>query len=119
MQTYGERGGQTDTQTVRHEEANSRSSHQFKNIHHFEGTTNNPLRTPYFEKKRFIILYQLKLYWSVIRPVLVYGYETWVLKESVTQRLSVFERKILRKKFGPTKEENGNWRINQKKNWMS
>jgi len=41
----------------------------------------------------------------------VYGCETWVLKESIIQRLSVFERKILRKIFGPTKEDNGNWRI--------
>jgi len=54
---------------------------------------------------------KLKLYWSVIRPVVVYGSETWVLKESIIQRLSVFERKILRKIFGPTKEDNGNWRI--------
>jgi hypothetical protein len=29
----------------------------------------------------------------------------------LTQRLSVCERKILRKIFGPTKEGNGNWRI--------
>jgi hypothetical protein len=39
---------------------------------------------------------KLKLYWSVIRPVVVYGCETWVLKESIIYRLSVFERKILR-----------------------
>jgi len=50
---------------------------------------------------------KLKLYWSVIRPIVVYGCETWVLKESIIQRLSVFERKILRKIFGPTKEDNG------------
>jgi len=49
----------------------------------------------------------LKLYWSVIRPVVVYGCETWVLKESIIQNLSVFERKILRKIFGSTKEANG------------
>jgi hypothetical protein len=54
---------------------------------------------------------KLKLYWSVIRQVIVYGCETWVLKESVIQRLSVFERKILRKIFGPIKEDHGNWRI--------
>jgi len=54
---------------------------------------------------------KLKLYWSVIRPVVVYGCETWVLKEIIIQKLSVFERKILRKIFGPTKEDNGNWRI--------
>jgi hypothetical protein len=54
---------------------------------------------------------KLKLYWSVIRPIVVYGCETWVLEESIIQKLSVFERKILRKMFGPTKEDNGNWRI--------
>jgi len=38
---------------------------------------------------------KLKLYWTVIRPVVVYGCETWVLKENIIQKLSVFERKIL------------------------
>jgi len=33
---------------------------------------------------------KLKLYWSVIRPIVVYGCESWVLKESVIQKLSVF-----------------------------
>jgi hypothetical protein len=54
---------------------------------------------------------KLKLYWSVIRPVVVYGCETWVLKEGIIHRLSVFERKILRRIVGQTKEDNGNWRI--------
>ena len=58
---------------------------------------------------------KLKLYWSVIRPTVVYGCETWVLKESIIQKLSVFERKILRKIFGPTKEANGIWRIKTNK----
>jgi len=57
---------------------------------------------------------KLKLYWSAIRTNVVYGCETWVLKESIIQRLSVFERKILRKIFGPTREDNGNWRIKQR-----
>jgi hypothetical protein len=54
---------------------------------------------------------KLKFYWSVIRPIVVYGCEKWVLKESIIQRLSVFERKILRKIFGPTKEDNCIWKI--------
>jgi len=54
---------------------------------------------------------KLKLYWSVIRPTVVYGCETWVLKESIIQKLSVFERKILRKIFGTAKEANGVRRI--------
>jgi len=41
--------------------------------------------------------------------------ETWVLKESIIEGLSVFERKILRKIFGPTKEDNSIWRIKTNK----
>jgi len=59
--------------------------------------------------------FKLKLYWSVFRPIVVYGCETWVLKESIIQKLSVFERKILRKIFGPTEEANGIWRIKTNK----
>jgi hypothetical protein len=39
-----------------------------------------------------------------------YASETWVLKEAIIQKLLVFERKILRKIFGPTKE-NQIWRV--------
>jgi len=58
---------------------------------------------------------KLKLYWSVIRPTVVYGCETWVLKESIIQKLSMFERKILGKILGPTKEVNGIWRMKKNK----
>jgi hypothetical protein len=54
---------------------------------------------------------KLKLYWSVMRPAVVYRCETWVIQGSIIQRLSVFERKTLTKIFGLTKEDNGNWRI--------
>jgi hypothetical protein len=47
----------------------------------------------------------------VIRPVVVYGCETWVLKENIIQKLSVFERKILRKVFGPIKKKDVSWKI--------
>ena len=49
------------------------------------------------------------------RLIVVYGCETWVLKESIIQGLSVLETKILREIFGPTKEDNGNWRIKTNK----
>ena len=49
----------------------------------------------------------LKLYWTLIRPIVTYACETWVLKENIIQKLMIFERKI----FGPTKEVNGLWRI--------
>jgi hypothetical protein len=57
----------------------------------------------------------LHLYWSVIRPIVVYGCETWVFKESIIQKLSAFGRKILRKIFGPTKEAKGIWSIKTNK----
>ena len=41
----------------------------------------------------------------------MYACETWVLKENSIEKLMIFERKILRKIFGPTKEPNGLWRI--------
>jgi hypothetical protein len=37
--------------------------------------------------------------------------ETWVLKETTKNKLMVFERKVLRKIFGPTKERDCTWRI--------
>lgn len=49
-------------------------------------------------------------YKTLIKPVLTYGSETWVLTEHDKSRLAVFERKILRKVYGPVKE-NGEWRL--------
>jgi len=53
---------------------------------------------------------KLKLCRTIIRPIVTYASETWVLKEIIIQKLLVFERKILRRIFGPTKE-NQIWRI--------
>jgi len=45
------------------------------------------------------------------RPIVTYASETWVLKETITtQKLLVFESKILRRILGPTKE-NQIWRV--------
>ena len=33
------------------------------------------------------------------------------MKETIKNKLMVFERKVLRKIFGPTKERDGTWRI--------
>jgi hypothetical protein len=53
---------------------------------------------------------KVKLYKTLIRPVLAYGAETWVLSKCDENILKVFERKILRAIFGPT-NEHGEWRI--------
>jgi hypothetical protein len=47
---------------------------------------------------------KLKLFRTVIRPTVAYASETRVLKKAIIQKLLVFERKILRRIFGPTKE---------------
>jgi hypothetical protein len=39
------------------------------------------------------------------------GCEAWVSKETIRNRLMVFERKVLRRILGPTKERDGTWRI--------
>ena len=64
-----------------------------------------------FQNKLLSKKSKLKLYWTLIRPIVTYACETWVLKENIIQKLMIFERKILRKIFGPTKEVNSLWRI--------
>jgi hypothetical protein len=63
-----------------------------------------------FQSKLISKMAKLKLYSSVIRPVVTYACKTWALKETIINRLMVFERKVLRKIVGPT-NKNGIWRI--------
>jgi hypothetical protein len=51
------------------------------------------------------------MYKTLVRPVVTYACETWVLKENIKTKLSVFERKIRRRIYGPTIEKDGTWRI--------
>ena len=51
------------------------------------------------------------MYQTLVRPVVTYACETWVLKENIKTKLRVFERKVLRRIYGPTKESDGTWRI--------
>ena len=43
--------------------------------------------------------------------MVTYVCETWVLKEKIKSKLRVFERKVLRRIYGPTEESDGTWRI--------
>ena len=54
---------------------------------------------------------KMKLYKALIRSVAVYGSECWVLTENIKQKLLVFERKMLRRIFGPTQKASGEWRL--------
>ena len=47
----------------------------------------------------------IKVYRTVILPVVLYGYETWSLKMREERRLRVFENRVRRRIFGPKKDE--------------
>ena len=64
------------------------------------------------ERRQHCAVPRIELTMSVFagsKLVIAYASETWVLKETVIQKLLVFERRILRRIFGPTKE-NQIWR---------
>jgi hypothetical protein len=50
---------------------------------------------------------KIKIYKTVILPVVLYGCETWSLTLREEHRLRVFESSVLRKIFGPKREEDG------------
>jgi len=45
------------------------------------------------------------IYRTIIFPVVLYGYETWSLTLREEPRLRVFENRVLRKVFGPKRDE--------------
>ncbi|WP_215796742.1 hypothetical protein, partial [Vibrio anguillarum] len=53
---------------------------------------------------------KIKLYKSLIIPVLLYGAEAWTVSTSDETALGVFERKVLRKIYGPLNIGNGEYR---------
>jgi hypothetical protein len=53
---------------------------------------------------------KFKIYKTVILSVVLYGFETWSLTLREEHRLRVFESRVLRRIFGPKREEDGSWR---------
>jgi hypothetical protein len=53
---------------------------------------------------------KIKTYKTVILPVVLYGCETWSLTLREEHRLRVFENSVLKKIFGPKREEDRSWR---------
>jgi len=54
---------------------------------------------------------KIKLYRTIILPVALYGRETWSLTLREERRLRVFENRVLRRIFGPKRDEvTGEWR---------
>jgi hypothetical protein len=54
---------------------------------------------------------KVKIYKTIILPVVLYGCETWPLTLREEHRLRVFENRVLRRIFGPKRDEvTGEWR---------
>jgi hypothetical protein len=54
---------------------------------------------------------KVKIYKTIILPLVLYGCEAWSLTLRKDHILSVFENKVLRRIFGPTRDEvAGEWR---------
>ena len=54
---------------------------------------------------------KIKIYRTIVLPVVLYGLETWSLTLREERKLKVFENMVLRRIFGPRREEvTGEWR---------
>jgi hypothetical protein len=54
---------------------------------------------------------RIRIYKTIILPIVVYGCETWSLTLRKEHRLRVFENRVLRRIFGPRNDEVlGGWR---------
>ena len=54
---------------------------------------------------------KIKIYRTIILPVVLYGCETWSLTLREERRLRVFENMVLRRVFGPRRDKvTGEWR---------
>jgi len=54
---------------------------------------------------------KIKIYRNIILPVVLYGCETWSLTLREERRVRVFENRVLRRIFGPKRDEvTGEWR---------
>jgi hypothetical protein len=54
---------------------------------------------------------KIKIYRTIILPVVLYGCEAWSLTLREGRRLKVFENRVLRRVFGPKRDEvTGEWR---------
>ena len=53
---------------------------------------------------------KIKIYRTIILPVVLYGCETWSLTLREERRLRVYENRVLRRIFGPRRDEvTGEW----------
>jgi hypothetical protein len=53
----------------------------------------------------------MSVYKTIIRPVVTYGSETWIMNNTHEEKLKIFEREILRSIYGPVQDTNNEWRV--------
>jgi hypothetical protein len=57
------------------------------------------------------LITKIGIHKTIILPVVLYGCETWCLTLREKRRLRVFENRVLRRIFGPKRDEvTGDWR---------
>jgi len=61
--------------------------------------------------RTFCLVLKIKIYKTIIWSVVLYGCETWSQTLREERKLRVFENKVLRRIFGPRRDEvTGEWR---------
>jgi hypothetical protein len=62
---------------------------------------------------------KVKIYKTIILPLVLYGCETWSLTLREEHRMRVFENRVLRRIFGPMRDEvTGEWRSCTMRNFI-
>jgi hypothetical protein len=64
-----------------------------------------PFGSAYFVFRLLSRNVKVTIYRTIILPVVLYGYETWSFKLREEHRLRVFENRVLRRIFGPKRDE--------------
>jgi hypothetical protein len=62
----------------------------------------------YFRKimvMKFLVRLKIGIYKTIILPLVLYGYETWSITLKEEHKLRVFENRVLRRIFGPKRDE--------------
>jgi hypothetical protein len=64
-----------------------------------------------FSPEPYVCSVKIRIYETIILPVVRYGYETWSLTLREDNRLRVFDDRVLSRIFGPKRDEvKGGWR---------
>jgi len=71
---------------------------------------------PLFKSKILSRKSKVILYKVLVKPVALYAGSTWATTKADEKKLEVFERKILRKIFGPERNNEGDYEIRSNKN---